>query len=73
MALDSVDNRWEHNEKLLARQLNRKNFIINILLENDYPLKFIFETLNDRIKTLIKKSNCMCKTSINIAKKQYIR
>ncbi|XP_018347291.1 PREDICTED: uncharacterized protein LOC108751554 [Trachymyrmex septentrionalis] len=30
-------------------------FIINILLLNDYPLDFIFDTMNHRIKNLIKK------------------
>ncbi|KYN35716.1 hypothetical protein ALC56_09916, partial [Trachymyrmex septentrionalis] len=30
-------------------------FIINILLLNDYPLDFIFDTMNQRIKNLIKK------------------
>ncbi|KYN38620.1 hypothetical protein ALC56_06995, partial [Trachymyrmex septentrionalis] len=29
-------------------------FIINILLDNDYPMKFIFDTINQRIKNLIK-------------------
>ena len=29
-------------------------FIINILLDNDYPLFFIFDTINLRIKNLIK-------------------
>ena len=29
-------------------------FIINILLDNDYPLSFIFDTINLRIKNLIK-------------------
>ena len=29
-------------------------FIINILLDNDYPLTFIFDTVNQRIKNLIK-------------------
>jgi len=29
-------------------------FIINILLDNDYPLNFIFDTVNQRIKNLIK-------------------
>ena len=29
-------------------------FIINILLDNDYPLIFIFDTVNQRIKNLIK-------------------
>ena len=29
-------------------------FIINVLLDNDYPLPFIFDTVNQRIKNLIK-------------------
>ena len=29
-------------------------FIINVLLDNDYPLTFIFDTVNQRIKNLIK-------------------
>ncbi|KYN40025.1 hypothetical protein ALC56_05576, partial [Trachymyrmex septentrionalis] len=29
-------------------------FIINILLDNNYPLNFIFDTVNQRIKNLIK-------------------
>ena len=29
-------------------------FIINILLDNDYPLTFIFDTVNQRIKSLIR-------------------
>ncbi|KYN35113.1 hypothetical protein ALC56_10583, partial [Trachymyrmex septentrionalis] len=29
-------------------------FIINILLDNDYPLTFIFDTVNQRIKNLIR-------------------
>ncbi|XP_018337091.1 PREDICTED: uncharacterized protein LOC108745430 [Trachymyrmex septentrionalis] len=29
--------------------------IINILLQNDYPLDFIFDSINQRIKNLIKK------------------
>jgi len=29
-------------------------FIINILLDNDYPLTFIFDTINQRIKNLLK-------------------
>ena len=29
-------------------------FVINILLDNDYPLTFIFDTVNQRIKNLIK-------------------
>ncbi|KYM96692.1 hypothetical protein ALC62_12640 [Cyphomyrmex costatus] len=30
------------------------NFIINILLDNDYPLNFIFNTINQRLKYLLK-------------------
>ncbi|KYM96629.1 hypothetical protein ALC62_12676 [Cyphomyrmex costatus] len=30
------------------------NFIINILLDNDYPLNFIFDTINQRLKYLVK-------------------
>ncbi|KYN31257.1 hypothetical protein ALC56_14440, partial [Trachymyrmex septentrionalis] len=32
-------------------------FIINILLLNDYPLDFIFDSINQRIKNLIKKTH----------------
>lgn len=28
-------------------------FVVKILLENDYPLTFIFDTISDRIKSLI--------------------
>jgi len=31
------------------------NFLIQILLENDYPLKFIFDNINNRLKSLIYK------------------
>ncbi|KYN22422.1 hypothetical protein ALC57_05184 [Trachymyrmex cornetzi] len=34
-------------------------FIINILLDNDYPIKFIFETVNQRIKYLIKSRHAI--------------
>ena len=39
-------------------KFHRKNieFIVNILLINDYPAKFIFETINSRIKYLINQS-----------------
>ncbi|KYQ58861.1 hypothetical protein ALC60_02132, partial [Trachymyrmex zeteki] len=38
---------------------HKKNltFIINILLDNDYPLTFIFNTVNQRIKNLLKTKN----------------
>jgi predicted DNA-binding ArsR family transcriptional regulator len=32
-------------------------FIVTVLLENDYPLKFIFETIAERIKSLINKKS----------------
>ncbi|KYN29879.1 hypothetical protein ALC57_00670, partial [Trachymyrmex cornetzi] len=39
--------------------LHKKNltFIINILLDNDYTLTFIFNTVNQRIKNLLKTKN----------------
>jgi hypothetical protein len=39
-------------------KFHRKNieFIANTLLINDYPAKFIFETINSRIKSLINQS-----------------
>jgi len=33
------------------------NFIINTFLQNDYPLQFIFNTINLRLKTIINKRN----------------
>jgi len=33
------------------------NFIINTFLQNDYPLHFIFETINLRLKTIVNKRN----------------
>ncbi|KYN38111.1 hypothetical protein ALC56_07511 [Trachymyrmex septentrionalis] len=38
-------------------------FIINILLDNDYPLSFIFDTINLRIKNLIKNRHITHKNS----------
>jgi len=29
--------------------------IINILIENDFPLKFIFDTINNKIKDITRK------------------
>ena len=29
--------------------------IINILIENDFPLKFIFDTINNKIKNITRK------------------
>jgi len=33
------------------------NFIINTFLQNDYPLHFIFDTINLRLKTVVNKRN----------------
>jgi len=33
------------------------NFIINTFLQNDYPLHFIFDTINLRLKTFVNKRN----------------
>jgi len=33
------------------------NFIINTFLQNDYPLQFIFNTINLKLKTIINKRN----------------
>ena len=30
------------------------NFIIKMFLDNDYPIKFIFDTINLRLKSLLK-------------------
>ncbi|KYQ53233.1 hypothetical protein ALC60_07637, partial [Trachymyrmex zeteki] len=30
------------------------NFIVNTFLENDYPMKFIFDTINSRLRSLLK-------------------
>ena len=30
-------------------------FIVNIFLENDYPVKFIFDTINFRLRFLLKR------------------
>jgi len=32
-------------------------FIIKVLLENNYPLNFIFENINNRLKKIIMASN----------------
>ena len=39
-------------------------FIINILLDNDYPLTFIFDTVNQRIKNLLKNKHVVRKDLI---------
>jgi len=37
--------------------LKNLNFIINLLLDNNYPLKFIFDNINLRLRNLIRKQN----------------
>lgn len=42
--------------------------IINVLLENDYPIDFIFKIINARLKSLflkrtLKQNNDICTTS----------
>src|SRR5580765_2025169 len=46
--------------RLSHPQFHNKNLslIINILLNNDYPLDFIFTTIRKRIKTLISNKDC---------------
>jgi len=34
---------------------NYLRFIVNIFLENDYPIKFIFDMINSRLKSLLKR------------------
>lgn len=33
----------------------KNNFIVNTLLNNDYPIKFIFETIRARLKSLLAR------------------
>ena len=40
-------------------------FLINILLDNDYPLTFIFDTVNQRIKNLIKNRHSIHKDLVD--------
>jgi len=40
-------------------------FIINVLLDNDYPLIFIFDTVNQRIKNLLKKKHIALKDLVD--------
>jgi len=44
---------------MLSHPSHQKNLelIIKILLENDYPLNFIFKTISNRIRHLIINSN----------------
>jgi len=47
-------------------------FIINVLLDNDYSLIFIFDTVNQRIKKLLKNKHTVRKDLVDnvCAKKQ---
>jgi len=51
---------------LLQPEFHQKNFkfIIKILLENDYPLDFIFNTISVRIKSLINDKTIKQKNNI---------
>ena len=40
-------------------------FIINVLLDNDYPLTFISDTINQRIKNLLKNKHIVRKDLID--------
>ena len=40
-------------------------FIINVLLDNDYPLTFIFNTVNQRIKKLLKNKHTVRKDLVD--------
>jgi len=33
------------------------NFLIQVLLENDYPLKFIFDNINNRLKSYLQTNH----------------
>ena len=49
-------------------KFHQKNleFVIEMLLNNDYPLTFIFKTINNRLKSLMtKKQNCLDSPSAN--------
>jgi len=37
--------------------LDNLYFIIKVLLENDYPLNFIFQNINNRLKKIIMTKN----------------
>ena len=42
-------------------------FIINVLLDNDYPLTFISDTINQRIKNLLKNKHIVRKDWLTIS------
>ena len=42
---------------LLNPKFHLDNFIIKVLLKNDYPLNFIFENINNRLKKMIMARN----------------
>ena len=58
---------------LIPSSSHSKNltFLINILLDNDYPLTFIFDTVNQRIKNLIKNRHSIHKDLVdNVSMKE---
>ncbi|KYN10015.1 hypothetical protein ALC57_17849, partial [Trachymyrmex cornetzi] len=59
-------------------QFHKKNleFVVRIFLENDYPLNFIFDNINEkkRVKTLINKLNsCSSKKTNNNLPKERVK
>jgi len=45
--------------------INNLKSVISILLENDYPLDFIFDSINDRIQYYLKRKK-ICTQESNI-------
>jgi len=45
--------------------LKNLNFIINTFISNDYPIDFIFNTINSRLRRLIKKKTCISSNKID--------
>ena len=56
---------------LLSPKYHRDNFnfIIKIFLNNDYPIKFIFETINLRLRSLLKRKTLKQTDKTNIDNK----
>ncbi|KYN22420.1 hypothetical protein ALC57_05182 [Trachymyrmex cornetzi] len=57
-------------------QFHKKNFefVVKILLENDYPIDFILDIINERVKTLINKLNsCSAKRTNNNLPKERVK
>ena len=56
-------------------EFHQKNLelIINILLNNDYPLDFIFKTIKTRLKYLIYNGNATLKDSTNDSESEHVK